>query len=152
MFVFLLVVFIIGALGFLALGILSAVQYGKMTGVKAVDTDGTAMPTGIGSNNWEMKEELRGGKELYRKEIYKTKGKEAGVSFSLSYDDLKKGLKEKDPVVILQFKMAAGFIFFTALTVAAIGSGLLMGDNGLGYYFVGAGALLGGLFLFKTVF
>ena len=147
----LLVAFIVVALISLVVGILASVEYGKMSGVKAVDTEGTAMPTGIGSHTWERKEELRGGKELYRKEAYKTKGKEAGVSFSISYDDLKKGLKENDPVIKVQFRMAAGFVFFAALTMAAIGSGLLMADNGLGYLFIGAGALLGGVFLFKTV-
>ncbi len=165
--IILLVILIIGALVFLALAVFSSIQYGKMTGEKVVDTDGSPLPTGSGSfvrkSREEMNadnpafihkthEEMNGATFVYRKEAYKhkTKGKEAGFHFSISNEDLRKGLKEKDPLVTKQFWMSAGYAYFTACTMSAIGLGIVMGGGSFGWIFIAAGLFVGSLFFYQV--
>lgn len=146
-----LIVLIVLAVIFLIIGIVNAVKYGKMTGAKAKDTKDKPLPTAMGSATDNMEDRLSGYQFVKKKTIYKTKGKEVEFNFSLSYDEMRRGLKSNDPVVTLQFYTFMGFTLFAAFTMAAIGTGILKSGNAFGYVFIAAGAGLVLLFAYKML-
>ncbi len=146
----LLIFFIVMAAIALANGIIGIVRYGKMTGAKVTETRGKALPTGIGSFSDRMDDQMDGKRTLWEKSSYATTGKEVSTGFSLSYEEMRQGLKERNPKTMVQFQTFAGFVFFVIFTFAAIGAGVFFAGNfGLAMIFWGVSGLFCFMFFYQ---
>jgi magnesium-transporting ATPase (P-type) len=113
--------FIAVAVVSLILAIFNSINYGKLTGSVVRETKGKAMPTGIGSYTDRAADKMEGSNFSMSRNISKTRGKEVGIDFSIKPEDLREGIKNKNPVVIIQFKILIGFFLFVVCTFFAIG-------------------------------
>lgn len=93
---------------------------------------------------------MGGGKSL---NYSKTRGKEAGVEFSITPEKLREGLKAKDKKIITQFVILTGFVTFVLSVFAAIGCGLLGADEYLiGIIFCVVPIIFGAVFVYQLLF
>ncbi len=150
------VLFCVAALFSLLLGILSAIKFGKMTNVKAVETSGKSLPTSFNSDNRPLRDgidsDMDGLRYQKRFSINKTKGKEVGIQMTLSPSEFHEGCKMGDPLIIVKTRTVLGFSFFTIFGFSAIGTGLLIAESYLGLAFIGIAVLFGYVFIKQLFF
>ena len=151
--IILLILFIILAVSSLVTAIICSIKYGKLTGAKVQDTEGRVLPTSNISDVSLRQDKMDGYQFQKTAGIYKTKGKEGGISFSMKPQKVCEGLKNRDRTTIIQFLVFSGFVFFTVFTFCAIGTGLLLGNSRKGaYIFLGTGIGFGILYIYKVFF
>jgi hypothetical protein len=148
-----LVVLITLSVASLLLGVLSMIAYGKNTGVRVRQTQDEPLP---GTEACACGESLdcAPGESSRSFSWNKTRGKKVEFHFSVSYDELREGLRRRDPLRMLQFRIGLFLILFIYFSLMAIGAGLLLSGVGFlfGAVFVGAGNLLLVFFLAQLLF
>lgn len=123
----------------LAFAVFLSINYARNTGVRFQDTSGRPLPGSMG-----------GGKSL---NCSKTRGKEAGVEFSITPEKLREGLKAKDKKIIAQFKILICFVAFVVSVFAAIGCGLYRsGGYFIGIIFCVVSIIFGAVFVYQLLF
>ena len=132
--------FIIIAVFALAFAVFFSINYARNTGTGFQETTDRPLTGSTGGM----------GKSF---SYSKTSGKEAGFEFSVTSENLRKGLKNRDKTIITQFVILAGFVIFVLSVFAAIGCGLLgSGEYLIGIIFCAVSIFFGAVFVYQLLF